>query len=49
MPRLRGNGDGTVTKRTAAADVRWQMAIYDENGKGAYCRRKRELSRERRY
>lgn len=32
MPRVRGNGDGTVTKRTTKAGVRWQMAIYDADG-----------------
>ncbi|HLZ72967.1 MAG TPA: tyrosine-type recombinase/integrase [Dehalococcoidia bacterium] len=30
------NGEGTVTKRNTKAGVRWQMAIYDGDGKRRY-------------
>jgi len=36
MARVRGNGDGTVTKRNTGAGLRWQMAIYDADGKRVY-------------
>jgi integrase len=50
MPRVRGNGDGTVTKRHTPAGVRYQMAIYDADGKRhfRYFKTEREANAARR-